>query len=439
MINIIVITISIYMLCFAVEQNEFYPILGWYGLGFIAFFGLANAKLSWVNWLCCLFAFIPLFSFPNLSDDVYRFQWDGELLYNGISPFAYLPNEVPVFKEHLFQSLYPQLNSKEYFSVYPFTLQGVFLIATILSKLGLSFTLAIKLIYLVVHLLGFIFLNKFIKSKGYNINTMYYYLNPLVLVEGLGNLHAEVLMIGLFSMAIYFFSIKKDIVGIVFFCLGITTKLTIAVVFPLLMIYWLLHKEYKKVIFSSMLLILLFIPIFWDKGLFGFMSSLDLYFRKFEFNASIYYLLRGVGKLIFGYNIISFLGPLMACLFLFYIIKTYEWILFKSKINNVEVLLLNGLIFILPLHLFLSTTVHPWYLITILFVNLFFNFRFVYVWSFMMVLSYKHYHLDLFEENMFFIFIEYAIVFLVMYWEWHSGLINQKVENLSFFGNVKKI
>jgi len=35
--------------------------------------------------------FLLLFSFPNLSDDVYRFIWDGRLLNQGINPFEQLP------------------------------------------------------------------------------------------------------------------------------------------------------------------------------------------------------------------------------------------------------------------------------------------------------------------------------------------------------------
>ena len=73
-----------------------------------------------------------LFSIPNLSDDFYRFIWDGRLLASGNHPFAQLPvyymdNNVSI--QGINEDLFNKLNSPEYFTIYPALSQYVFWLA----------------------------------------------------------------------------------------------------------------------------------------------------------------------------------------------------------------------------------------------------------------------------------------------------------------------
>ena len=64
---------------------------------------------------------------PNLSDDFYRFIWDGRSWAAGIHPFAAMPAEVVTQNiPGLDQALFEKLNSKQYFTVYPPLAQFVF-------------------------------------------------------------------------------------------------------------------------------------------------------------------------------------------------------------------------------------------------------------------------------------------------------------------------
>jgi alpha-1,6-mannosyltransferase len=62
------------------------------------------------------------------------------------------------------------------------------------------------------------------------------------------------------------------------------------------------------------------------------------------------------------------------------------------------------------LYFFLSTTIHPWYVINFLALGVFTNKKYIYFWSFLVFLSYFTYSQINFKENYYLIFLEYAIV-----------------------------
>jgi alpha-1,6-mannosyltransferase len=428
MINIFVITISTFLLAYIPNQNEFSLLISLYSLAFLAYWFLANqSNASFFSYLVFGLSFIPLFAFPNLSDDVYRFQWDGELLYHGISPFSYLPQEVPIYASNeILLGLYPKLNSPNYYSVYPFTCQVIFYIATLLSKVGLSFALSMKLFYIAIHLFSFLLIKKVTEGKSYNL--AWYYLNPLVIIEGIGNLHAEIVMVAFLAISLYFFNSKKIFLGLVAFALGIATKLTILVALPILLFYWISKRQFQYVGLICMVLFLMFFPLFYEKGIIGFFSSIDLYFRKFEFNGSIYYLFRSLGKLVFGYNIIAYLGPILGAVLIIYITNVYKMIASVfSKVNEIKIMMVT-LMYILPVHLLLSTTVHPWYLITVLFINVFFEYKWLILWSLLIMFTYINYSQNPYTEVMPIVIFEYLSLFLAIYLENKQGGLQVKIE-----------
>jgi len=64
-----------------------------------------------------------IFSIPNLSDDFYRFIWDGRLINSGENPFSHTPSyyignpeENPIGYD---LELYKAVNSQNYFTIYP--------------------------------------------------------------------------------------------------------------------------------------------------------------------------------------------------------------------------------------------------------------------------------------------------------------------------------
>lgn len=368
-----------------------------------------------------------VFAFPTLSDDVYRFIWDGQLINAGINPFAQLPayyleagHEVP----GLTQALFNRLNSPDYYTIYPPVAQAVNTLAVYLSPnswYGASvvmkfFLLAAELgtLWLLLRLLAHFALPQ--------VRLLLYWLNPLVLVEIMGNLHFEGAMVAFLLLGFWGLIRSRWAQAATGFALSIASKLL-----PLMLLPFLVKRLWSRLFwrFSTvlgLLLILLFLPLITSGFPANFGSSLDLYFRKFEFNASFYYLARAYGYWEIGWNQIARFGPLLAKLALISILifalleggfKRSKWASSASWKKLPEVWMWAFIIYLLC-----ATTVHPWYLIVPLVLSVFTNWRFPLLWSALIMLTYATYLTDPYQEILWLVAIEYLVVAAFACWEW---------------------
>ena len=211
------------------KQDHFPIIAIGYSLSFGAYVLLLkyvrNPSLLWVA--VFIAAFISTTSMPALSDDVYRFLWDGYLSYKGINPYAYTPIDyLAIDSDAVLTNWYGQLNSPNYYSVYPLVCQLIFYLSIFFSKWQLSPVMVMKFIYCIIHFGGLYFAMKWCKREGMNYERLlFYYLNPLVVVEGIGNLHAEVVMVALLIPGFYYLQQRRLVAAAIFMSLSIATKL----------------------------------------------------------------------------------------------------------------------------------------------------------------------------------------------------------------------
>lgn len=149
-------------------------------------------------------------------------------------------------------------------------------------------------------------------------------------------------------------------------------------------------------------------------GLFleNFGNSVDLYFRKFEFNASVFYVLRWFGDLIVGYNLIAMFGPMLGVVSLISIL-ILAFTLGKKEIKSWPLVML----FSITVYLCFTTTVHPWYLSLPIVLCAFTTYRFPVVWSGLIMLTYMNYSADQYQEHLSIVAIEYIIVFSFLAYE----------------------
>eukprot|EP01093_Parvamoeba_rugata_P019432 TRINITY_DN873_c0_g1_i2.p1 TRINITY_DN873_c0_g1~~TRINITY_DN873_c0_g1_i2.p1 ORF type:complete len:181 (-),score=21.55 TRINITY_DN873_c0_g1_i2:157-699(-) len=122
--------------------------------------------------------------------------------------------------------------------------------------------------------------------------------------------------------------------------------------------------------------LLLFLPFFSMEFLNNYSKTVGLWFGNFEFNASVYYLARAIGYAITGYNEIAIIGKILPLISVFIILG---FTFFKKNTNLPN--LITSMLLVLTLYFFLSTTVHPWYIATLIILSVFTNYKFPLVWS----------------------------------------------------------
>ena len=375
---------------------------------------------------------------PTLSDDFYRFIWDGRLLVNGYHPFADTPShyiQEGINSRGIDQELYSKLNSPNYVTIYPPVPQFIFWIAAIVSPNSISGSVMVmRLSVLIAEIGNIVLINRLLKEFNLPQKTILLYaLNPLVILELTGNLHHEAFMILFVLAAVYLLNVNLVMSGISF-GIAICVKLL-----PVLFIPVLIRRlGWKKgVVFSataSLVCLLLFYPLMSLDIVKGYTTSVGYYLSYFEFNASLYYLVREFGFLIYNYNIIQTVGwklvTIAALLILFYSTSNF----FRKKIgieglheNSSEQSLLLDFVVILLIYFLFTTTLHPWYVTSLLAFSIFTTFRFPLIWTYVIFLTYIGYAVDSFQENLWIVLFEYLAVFSFLAFELYNLKMDQKV------------
>ena len=412
-----------YFLLFQTTRTDTLTLLALWGTLFLLY-GVAirhHAKVPFKLLIgaAVVFRLLGMLHLPNLSDDVYRFIWDGRLLVHGYNPFLYLPREV-LFTEiatraGLTEVLFQKLNSPDYYTVYPPLLQGWFAIAATLGKSEIGTVFWLRLPIFLGEIATFWLLYYLLKKMGKDETTarrgtLLYALNPLVVVELTGNLHYEGLTICFLLAGLYFYLKQKINSSATFLGLAAGVKLLPLIFIPALLTKNSWKKSLNYLLVAGVVFGLPFFFFFNQTILENISASLDLYFRRFEFNASLYYLLRGVGTFIRGYNPIATVGPFLA-------LVSVSLILFFSWSRKLKLPLSERWLWVLTAYLLCATTVHPWYVVPLVALGSLTRFRFPIVWSALLPLTYVAYGQVPFQENLWLVAVEYFVVFGWVVWE----------------------
>lgn len=129
------------------------------------------------------------------------------------------------------------------------------LICKTLSGLSMgNLTLALfiyKFFNLVLHVCNTYLIYKIAKNK--KIFPLMYALNPLILFDGLANVHNEMLLVFLILLALYFFMRKRNILlTVVFLALASAVKYVAILLIPFIILYhYKKEKPTKKIIYST--------------------------------------------------------------------------------------------------------------------------------------------------------------------------------------------
>jgi len=401
-----------------IERSSHLELICSFFLLFVSYLWLQKTKeIRWkeIIWIGIGFRLILLFSTPWLSQDFYRFFWDGEIQLLGFNPYEFSPNELfSSDKKSLFsKTLYERMGnlSQSNYSNYPPVSQWLFTVLTFVSN-GKLFPMIIGLrfVHIVVDIgLFFIGTRLLKKLKLPKKNIGWYFLNPLVIIELIGNLHGEGLMLLFLLFAMFMLTENRLLIAGIFMAMGVGAKL-IPLFFLLILIYPQKWKDRFYFLGSFGLSSL----VIWGPYLSILMGgnywlTIRLWFDTFEFNGSIYNLIRSIGYQIRGYNIIKIIGK-----FTPFIVIGMVFIFSTLKKNDTLSRRFKSMLFLITTYFFISTTVHPWYVITPLLFCVFTNYRFALLWSATVTLSYTSYGIHEFYMNPLILFLEYLPVYLLL-------------------------
>ena len=413
---LVIFLVSLFQLAYQIpNRTDIWGIWLRLGLAFTSYFIILfkfnkDEFLISNNILLIFSRLLILFSFPLLSDDIYRFIWDGSLMHHGINPFSATPIQLMQQNPQWIDStLFDNMNSKAYYSVYPPINQLAFYLSAIPGKDNLLASVIILRIFILAFDFGNIYLiKKLLQFYKKDKKLVYLYaLNPLVIVEFTGNLHFEAVMIFFTLLSIWLLLHNKWIWAAIALSLAINAKLLPLIFFPL----FIHHIGWKKSFYAGFIVavcvIILLLPFLnQTQYLENFISSLQLYYGKFEFNGSIYQLLKETGWKILNYNPIEYTSKILLALTLIGFLITY----FKSK-NIVE-----GVFWLMFTYTICGAIVHPWYMLILIAFTPFLKYRFALVWSVLICLSYYTYRVIPYDENLNLVLIEYVLLgFFIIY------------------------
>ena len=407
------------------KREDFPKLLGlFFALSFLFFkliqFEKWNFKFLLVTGI--LFRLVFFMVEPNLSQDFYRFIWDGELINQGINPYTFTPNElientnIQISNYKVLHGEMGKLSARNY-SNYPPINQLVFALSTFLGMGSILGSVIWMRLFIVLADLGILYLGrKLLQSLNLSPHlAFWYFLNPLVIVELTGNLHFEGVMLFFFLWAMYLIGSQRYLLASPIYAASIMVKLVPLLFLPL----FIRHLGFKKSI-SFYLLVgvscIAYLTPFYDPQLIAnYSKTIGLWFSNFEFNAGIYNLVKHIAVNSFDskpWELIKTYGSFVKVATLVLVLL----LAFLRKHKNLANLFTSMLV-VLSTYYFLSATVHPWYLVFLLGLSLYTQYRFVLVWTALIILSYYAYSRPDFKENLLLIALEYLFVFGYLLYE----------------------
>ncbi|MDT0632672.1 methyltransferase domain-containing protein [Rubrivirga sp. S365] len=180
----------------------------------LAFVACALAGVLWAGWTLRTwrpspFAVIAI-SFalraavfplnPALSDDGYRYLWDGMVqVGEGTSPYRFRPSD-PALAHHHEDAAYRRMNSPDYFSVYPPLSQAVFAAAGAVYGAGWRASWwVLKALIVAAEMVGVVCLIRVVGARAAAL----YAWHPLAVIEVAGQGHTEGLLVGALGVLLW--------------------------------------------------------------------------------------------------------------------------------------------------------------------------------------------------------------------------------------------
>lgn len=328
----------------------------------------------------------------SLSDDAYRYVWDGALIVEGRDPYASRPAEIAA-PAGLGEDALERMNSPRYYSVYPPLAQASFAIALGIGRaIEVDPTTVLRALFVLADLFTVALLlglaTRLGLSRGW---PLLYAWHPLAYWEVAAGGHTEALMVPLLLVAITALLDDRPARAAVLLGLAASAKLTALLALPVLLVFaWRRHRSLRPALTLSvapLVLLATFAPFASATLIPHITESLALYSETFSFNAPIYY----GARFVLGYRegltppVDGLLVPILSALTLIAIAAC------AAAQDGRAGRLMLGLLFTFTAHLLLSRVVHPWYVLPLLALSAIAERRAVALLALLVPLSYLRY------------------------------------------------
>jgi hypothetical protein len=281
---------------------------------------------------------IWLFAPPALSDDLYRYLWEGRLWLEGLNPYELSPDNLSLAP--LRDETWSSVNNKPLVSVYPPLAQLLFMIAA-WSGGGV---LAVKLLALVglAATAGWV-----ARVTGDLRVALAVGLNPLLSAESALNGHFDVLVGAAFLTVAWALSSHRFVQAGMAVCVAVGLKVVGVIALPLL---W---RRPRVLVATGLASALLLVPLAVSRGLSDARSGAGQFATRWQGNESVFALVDWLSRTLFTDPAAGLVARLVVAVMLLAVMA----VLVRRRVPAVlatRVLLWTVLL--------LSPQVHPWYL-----------------------------------------------------------------------------
>ena len=303
----------------------------------------------------------------SLSDDIWRYVWDGEVVAAAENPYAESATE-RLERGEGDPRLYDKLNRPDAQTVYPPLSQAVFATAVGASELvGGAAERWLRLLFILFDLAGVAVLGLVLTKLGRSpMWATLYAWHPLAYWEVAAGGHTEAVgVVWLAALVGFALSSKPVATGVAIGLAGLA-KWTFLAVSPVVAFYLLKKQGWKAAILATVAALAVFVggyALFFDGRLVeNHIESVRLYTEDFSFNAPLYYLIRFIGGYQEGVTepIHHITRPIVTVATVAAIAAAAWWQ------DGTKRRFVAGLVFAAAAYVVFSPVFHPWYALPLL-------------------------------------------------------------------------
>ncbi len=368
----------------------------------------------------------------------------GDCLVTELIPINIVPSallDAPIYEQAHLAQLFPALNSPEYYSVYPPLTQLLFATATFcFPESVVGSVLLLRLLIIALEMGTIVLLGRYLQQQNKAPYLAFVYaFNPLIIIELSGNLHSESLMLFFLMLLLYYWSKEQYYRSALACALAVAAKLIPLMLLPLLCWrLWFKRGVAYGVIVGSVNLALFALFYDWEM-IQKIRASMALYFQHFEFNGSVYYFLR-YQVLAEYWRLWEYHEYFMKMYYVEEALRLDWYVLLRKFLPFLTVVGIfgvslrhqsvasvpNSCLWVFTLYFCFGTTVHPWYISSLVLFSVLSEYRFPLVWSAMIGATYISYQGGSFEEQTWVIILEYGGIMGFLCWELYQRKIANK-------------